>query len=122
MVRALAPALERVVCTELPREALAARGRSGAASHPAAELAAACAEAGLAAEPRAAFPEALRRARALAAEPPGGVLLVTGSHYVLAPARAALGAAGGPERARGRGRDCARIRRWIEARAPNCSR
>ena len=94
MARALAPALHRVVCAELPEEALAARGRPGAASHPAAELAAACAEAGLEAEARAAFPEALRRARELAAEPPGGVLLITGSHYVLAPARAALGAVG----------------------------
>ncbi len=94
MARALAPALHRVVCAELPEEALAARGRPGAASHPAAELAAVCAEAGLEAEARAAFPEALRRARELAAEPPGGVLLITGSHYVLAPARAALGAVG----------------------------
>ena len=29
----------------------------------------------------------MRRARELAAELPGGILLVTGSHYVLAPAR-----------------------------------
>ena len=41
MVRALAPALDRVVCTELPAEALAAQGRPGAASSSAAELAAA---------------------------------------------------------------------------------
>ena len=94
MARALAPALDRVVCTELPAQALAARGRPGAASHRAADLAAACAEAGLVAETRAAFPEALRRAGELAAEPPGGVLLITGSHYLLAPARAALSAAG----------------------------
>jgi dihydrofolate synthase/folylpolyglutamate synthase len=95
MVRALAPVLHRVVCTELPEGALAARSRPGAASHPAAELVAACAEAGLAAEPRADFLEALRRARALAVEPPGGVLLITGSHHALAPARAALSAVGG---------------------------
>ena len=91
MVRALAPALDRVVCTELPAEALAAQGRPGAASSSAAELAALCAEAGLPAEARPAFPEALRRARELASEAPGGTLLVTGSNYVLAPARAALG-------------------------------
>ncbi len=94
MARALAPALQRVVCTELPEEALAARGRPRATSHTAAELAAACAEAGLAAEACAAFEEALRRARELASEPPGGVLLITGSHYLLAPARATLSAAG----------------------------
>ncbi len=93
MARALAPVLDRVVCTVLPAEALAASGRPGAASHPAAELAAVFAEVGLPAESRPAFPEALRRACELAAEPPGGVLLITGSHYVLAPARAALGAA-----------------------------
>ena len=91
MVRALAPALDRAVCTVLPAEALAAQGRPGAASHPAAELAALCAEAGLPAEALPAFPEALRRARELASEAPGGTLLVTGSNYVLAPARAALG-------------------------------
>jgi dihydrofolate synthase / folylpolyglutamate synthase len=93
MARALAPVLDRAVCAELPAEALSAQGRPGAASHPAAELAAACEAAGLPAEPEPSFPEALRRARQLASEPPGGTLLVTGSHYVLAPARAALGGA-----------------------------
>ena len=93
MVRALAPVLDRAVCTELPVEALSAQGRPGAASHPAAELARACEAVGLPAEPETSFPEALRRARELASELPGGTLLVTGSHYVLAPARAALGGA-----------------------------
>ncbi|HWW67027.1 MAG TPA: cyanophycin synthetase [Solirubrobacterales bacterium] len=91
MARALAPVLDRAVCAELPAEALSAQGRPGAASHPAAELAEACEAAGLPAEPEPSFPEALRRARELASEPPGGTLLVTGSHYVLAPARAATG-------------------------------
>jgi dihydrofolate synthase/folylpolyglutamate synthase len=91
MARALAPALDRVVCTELPPEALGAHGRPGAASHPAAELAGACQAAALLAETAPSFPRALQRARELASEPPGGVLLITGSHYVLAPARAAFG-------------------------------
>jgi len=90
MIRALAPALERVVCTELEPAALEARGLPGARSHSAAKLARACEEAGLAAERQPDFALAVRRGRELAAELPGGMLLVTGSHYVLAPARAAL--------------------------------
>jgi dihydrofolate synthase / folylpolyglutamate synthase len=89
MVRALAPALERAVCTELPRPALEAHGRPGAASLPAAELLAACADAGLPAEAEPSFPAALRRASALASEPPEGTVLVAGSHYGIAPAREA---------------------------------
>jgi dihydrofolate synthase / folylpolyglutamate synthase len=89
MVRALAPALERAVCTELDPGVLAARGLPGASSHPAAELEAACASAGLAAEAEPSFVKAVRHGRELAIES-GGVLLVAGSHYALAPARAAL--------------------------------
>jgi dihydrofolate synthase / folylpolyglutamate synthase len=92
MVRALAPVLDRVVCTELPSPAIAG-GRPRAASHPAAELARVCEAVGLAAEVEPRFEEALLRARELAAEAPGGTLLVTGSNYALAPARAALGGA-----------------------------
>ncbi len=88
MARALAPALDRAVCTELPAEALDRQGRPGAASHSAAELARICAEAGLPAEPEPDLPTALRRARRLAS--PDGALLVTGSHYMLAPARSVL--------------------------------
>jgi dihydrofolate synthase/folylpolyglutamate synthase len=90
MVRALAPALELAVCTELPRAALEAHGRPGSASRPAAELLAACKEAGLAAEAEPNFAMALRRASALASAPPEGALLVAGSNYGIAPARAAL--------------------------------
>jgi dihydrofolate synthase/folylpolyglutamate synthase len=90
MVAALAPALERVVCAELPAAALESQGRPGAASRPAAELAAICAAAGLKAEAEPDFGTALRRSRELAGETHGGVLLVSGSHYVLAPARAML--------------------------------
>jgi dihydrofolate synthase/folylpolyglutamate synthase len=90
MVRALAPALERAVCTELPVAALEGHGRPGAASRPAAELAAACEAVGLPAQAEPDFELALRQGSALAAGPPSGVLLVAGSHYAIAPARATL--------------------------------
>jgi dihydrofolate synthase / folylpolyglutamate synthase len=87
MVRALAPALERAVCTELPAAALEGHGRPGARSRPAAELASACEVAGLAAEAEPSFGGALSHARGLAAER-DGLVLVTGSHYAIGPARA----------------------------------
>jgi dihydrofolate synthase/folylpolyglutamate synthase len=90
MVGALAPALDRVVCTELQSAALEARGLPGAGSHSAAKLAAACEAAGLAAEQEPDFTAAVRRSRQLASQLPGGLVVVTGSHYVLAPARDAL--------------------------------
>ncbi len=90
MMRALAPLLSEVICTELDSSALESRGLPGIASHSAAKLAAACEEAGLAAEQVPDFKAAVLRGRDLAADLPGGVLLITGSHYVLAPARAAL--------------------------------
>jgi len=88
MVAALAPGLDRVVCTELPASALEGHGRPGARSRAADELAALCAEAGLPAEAEPDFEKALGRARKLTEEPPPGLLLVTGSHYAIAPARA----------------------------------
>ncbi|HET7508440.1 MAG TPA: cyanophycin synthetase [Solirubrobacterales bacterium] len=90
MVAALAPALERAVCTELPAAALEGHGRPGARSRPAAELAATCEAAGLPAEVEPSFETALQRAVALAAEPPEALVLVAGSHYAIAPARAVL--------------------------------
>jgi dihydrofolate synthase / folylpolyglutamate synthase len=90
MVGALAPALEQAVCTELPREALESHGRPGARSHAAAELAAACEAAGLAAQAEPGFEVALRRAAELAAADPEGLLLIAGSHYAIAPAKALL--------------------------------
>jgi dihydrofolate synthase / folylpolyglutamate synthase len=103
MARALAPALERVVCTEIPpaAEAESAKGASkeGPApdkmprlrvSVPAGELADAWEEAGIPAEAEPDLATAVARARELAREA-GGVLLVTGSHYALTPARRALG-------------------------------
>jgi dihydrofolate synthase/folylpolyglutamate synthase len=81
MVEALAPVLAQVVCTEVPAD----RPAFGAG-----ELAQVCAAAGLPAEAEADFAAAVARARELALRL-GGVLLVTGSHYALAPARAELG-------------------------------
>ena len=82
----LARACEAVVCTEIPAAALAGVGRPGSRSHPAAELAAACAEAGGTAEAIAEPQAALARARELAAER-DGVVLVTGSFYLLRAVR-----------------------------------
>jgi dihydrofolate synthase / folylpolyglutamate synthase len=96
MVRALAPVLDLAICTELPRGALQGHGRPGARSQPATELVAICETAGLAAEAQPDFRGALDRARSLASER-GGSVLVTGSHYAIAPARGALPAADGPK-------------------------
>jgi len=92
MVAALAPALERAVCTELPAAALEGHGRPGARSRPASDLAATCEAAGLPAKAEPSFEAALQRAVALAAEAPEGLVLVAGSHYAIAPARAVLAA------------------------------
>jgi len=91
MIAALAPALDRAVCTELPPAALEGHGRPGAHSRPAAELVALCERAGLRAEAEPQFAVALERARCLAAEPPEGAVLIAGSHYAIGPARAILG-------------------------------
>ncbi len=90
MVGALAPILDRVVCTELDPAALEARGLPGAASHSSAKLASICREAGLTAEQEPDFGRAVERARELAGQFPDGLLLITGSHHVLAPALATL--------------------------------
>jgi dihydrofolate synthase/folylpolyglutamate synthase len=87
MIAALAPVLERAVCTELPAAALEGHGRPGARSRPAEELFTACEAAGLSAEAEPDFGAALGRATSLAAESPGGAVLLTGSHYAIAPAR-----------------------------------
>jgi len=89
-IGALAPILDRAVCTELPTEPHRARGRPGAVSHPADELARACDSAGLTAAVEPDFAAAVVLGCKLAAEA-GGILLVSGSHYVLSPARRAVG-------------------------------
>ncbi len=94
MIAALAPAVTHLVCTQLPADGpetrhigvFQARRRSFAAE----ELAGAAKGAGVEVEAIEDFGAAVARARDLARDL-GGVLLVTGSHYVLAPARAELG-------------------------------
>jgi dihydrofolate synthase/folylpolyglutamate synthase len=94
IVRGLAPALDRAVCTELPADGpKTSKYRTLSARRPsvsAEDLARLCGEAGVAAEAEGDFERALGRATALAAAPPEGMVLVAGSHYAIAPARAAL--------------------------------
>jgi dihydrofolate synthase/folylpolyglutamate synthase len=95
MIEALAPTLTQAVCTELPARPAADGPRAsafeaGRRGFPAEELGRACAEAGVAAEVEPDFGAAISRGRELA-RVLGGVLLVAGSHYALAPARSALG-------------------------------
>jgi dihydrofolate synthase / folylpolyglutamate synthase len=93
MIAALAPALRSAVCTEIPPAALAGHGRPGARSRPARELADLCQAHGLEATPEPDLGQALRRATELACGTFAGVLLVTGSHYLIGPARLAQGIA-----------------------------
>jgi dihydrofolate synthase / folylpolyglutamate synthase len=81
-MRALGPALDRVVCTELPDAALQASGRPGARTAPAADLVSLCAGLGLPAEAERQPGKALGRARRLAAAG-SGAAIATGSHYLL---------------------------------------
>ena len=82
MVAALAPAIERAVCAELPPERLAGSGRAGATSFDADRLANLFSAAGVDAEPVPDPAAAARRARELARER-SAVALLTGSHYLL---------------------------------------
>lgn len=83
MLGALAPALAHVTATELAPEALVGRGRPGARFQPAARLAGICKRLGVPVEvvPDPVEAIAATRVRATAE---GGVVLVTGSHYLLA--------------------------------------
>jgi dihydrofolate synthase / folylpolyglutamate synthase len=90
MIAALAPALAGAVCTEIPPAALLGHGRPGARSRPAAELADLCAANGVEAAAEPDLEAALGRATALA-EADSGVLVVTGSHYLIGPARSLRG-------------------------------
>jgi dihydrofolate synthase / folylpolyglutamate synthase len=94
MIAALAPAITHLVCTKLPADGpisplrvdLSARRQSLSAD----ALAGAAAEVGVEAEAVEDFTAALTHARERAAAL-DGILLVTGSHYMLAPARAGIG-------------------------------
>ncbi|HTT95296.1 MAG TPA: cyanophycin synthetase, partial [Solirubrobacterales bacterium] len=90
MIAALAPVLRAAVCTEIPASALAGHGRPGARSRPARELADLCQAQGLEAIAEPDLGPALRRATELACGTFAGVLVITGSHYLIGPARAAF--------------------------------
>jgi dihydrofolate synthase/folylpolyglutamate synthase len=82
VVRELAPAIDVVVCTELPPEQLAHAGRPAARSLDADELAATARSAGLEAETVRDPASAVRRTLEVASAR-SGAALVTGSHYLL---------------------------------------
>jgi dihydrofolate synthase/folylpolyglutamate synthase len=82
IVNALAPAVSRFVCTEIPPERIEGSGRPGGRARPALEVAALCQKAGVEAEAIADPLQAWERARELARER-GGVALAAGSHYLL---------------------------------------
>ncbi|HKH22427.1 MAG TPA: Mur ligase family protein [Solirubrobacterales bacterium] len=82
IVNALAPAVSRFVCTEIPPERIEGSGRPGGRAKPALEVAELCRRAGVDGEAIADPLEAWERARALARER-GGVALAAGSHYLL---------------------------------------
>ncbi len=82
IIEGLAPALTYTVCTQLPSSQRLGLG--------AGDLLQTCEASGVKGEADPDLGAAVARGRKLALEQ-GGVLLVTGSHYALAPARAALG-------------------------------
>lgn len=86
---ALAPALAAAVTTQVPEEAIAGSGRPGAATAPAGDLAAAMSAAGVEGEAEPDWEAALSRAGELA-RARGAPLVVCGSHYLVALARARL--------------------------------
>jgi dihydrofolate synthase/folylpolyglutamate synthase len=82
IVEALAPAISRFVCTEVPPEAIEGSGRPSGSSHPASELAELCREAGVEAEAIADPVDAWTHARDLARKR-DWIALAAGSHYLL---------------------------------------
>jgi dihydrofolate synthase/folylpolyglutamate synthase len=82
IVNALAPAISRFICTEIPPERIEGSGRPGGRARPALEVAALCQKAGAEAEAIPDASAAWARARELAREV-GGVALAAGSHYLL---------------------------------------
>jgi dihydrofolate synthase/folylpolyglutamate synthase len=91
MIAALAPALRSVVCTEIPPAALIGHGRPGARSRSARELADLCQANALEAIAEPDLEAALRRSTELACATTAGLLLITGSHYLIGAAAAAQG-------------------------------
>lgn len=84
MLAELAPALSRVVFTGLPEDALAAWGRPGAVGWAPTRLETEAGRLGLACEIAGSSSAAIARAREIASEA-GGIVLITGSHFLFAP-------------------------------------
>ena len=82
IIGALAPAVDAVVCTEIPPDRLAGAGRPATATIPAAELVQICDEASVPATAHTDPAGAVALARAMARER-GGLALIAGSHYLL---------------------------------------
>jgi dihydrofolate synthase / folylpolyglutamate synthase len=82
IVDALAPAVSRFVCTEIPPERIEGSGRPGGRARPALEVAALCRKAGAEAEAIADPLDAWRQTKDLARER-NGIALAAGSHYLL---------------------------------------
>jgi dihydrofolate synthase/folylpolyglutamate synthase len=82
IVRALAPACESFVCTEIPEAAIRGSGRPAGSSYPAVELAGICRLAGAEAEAITDPRDAWERTREIA-RGRDGVALAAGSHYLL---------------------------------------
>jgi dihydrofolate synthase/folylpolyglutamate synthase len=86
IIAELAPVLDCVVFTGLPAELLAGSARPGAKGRHPEDLKRLAGDVGLEAEVRAEPAQALERAKLLAIEK-GGLVLVAGSHYLLSPDR-----------------------------------
>ena len=82
IVNALAPAVTRFVCTEIPPERIEGSGRPGGRARPALEMAALCQKAGVEAEAVADPLAAWERTKDLA-RGRDGIALAAGSHYLL---------------------------------------
>ena len=85
MLAELAGTMERVVFTNLPEDALAAWGRPGASAWPPEELLRIAEDLGIGGETAETPPAALERARSIARKR-GGAVVMTGSHFLFAPA------------------------------------
>ncbi len=85
MLSELAGSLDSAIFTRLPLEALEAWGRPGASAWDPDELVDLARQTGLSAETAPDPGTALERARELALQN-GGAVLMTGSHYLFAPA------------------------------------
>ena len=82
MLAELAPVLDHLVLADMPDSALEGRARPGATAFDSAILMANALDLGMECELVAAPAEALARARELAAER-GGMVLIAGSHYLV---------------------------------------